>query len=138
MPDTRRKLLVVEHDAELLDLLATPLLARGFEVASAPSWSSALSNLRARPLPAAMVVDVSAAGFDTSPLALALRDEPALAAVPIVVIATSPALHRELPPHTVAVLIGRPVRGRLLVEVVQRLFRDREHSTTVQRDRQTG
>ncbi len=124
------KLVIVEHDPELLEALATPLNARGYQVVGAHSWSDALTVLRLPELPAALVVDVSSAGFDASPLAAALVKDDRLRALPLVVLANCCEIQRQPPPSTVAVLIGRPVRSRLLVDVVERLARSRRAAGT--------
>ena len=115
-------LLVVEQDRELFDILCAPLRASGHPIEGAHTWADALSCLRAGPVPRAIVIDVSAPGFERSPLAAALATDTALREVPVIALSSAVELRRELPPSTVAVLIGRPVRGRLLAEVLDRVL----------------
>src|SRR6266542_2198518 len=82
-PETR--VLVVDADARSLEMLAVALLDSGFAVRTAASAAEALAEARKRP-PALILSDVAIPGMDGFQLCAALRGDPDLGSVPVVLL----------------------------------------------------
>jgi CheY-like chemotaxis protein len=82
-PETR--VLVVDADARSLEMLAVALLDSGFTVRTAASAAEALAEARKRP-PALVLSDVAIPGMDGFQLCAALRGDPELGGVPVVLL----------------------------------------------------
>ena len=91
-PDERfgagRRLVVVDDDPLQLKLAQFRLSRLGFEVESAPDGVAALELIRQR-LPDAVVSDVMMPNLDGFGLAMAVRQDPALAQLPLLLVTSS-------------------------------------------------
>src|SRR3954470_19520775 len=83
VPETR--VLVVDADVSSLEMLAVALLDSGFAVRTAASAAEALDEARRRP-PALVLSDVAIPGMDGFQLCAALRGDPDLGGVPVVLL----------------------------------------------------
>ncbi|MBA2450349.1 MAG: response regulator [Chloroflexi bacterium] len=79
------RVLVVDDDPMSLEVLAVALLEYGFSVRTAASATEALAEARRLP-PALVLVDVLMPGIDGFQLCAALKDDPQLSAVPVVLL----------------------------------------------------
>src|SRR6266542_1600825 len=86
-PETR--VLVVDADARSLEMLAVALLDSGFAVRTAASAAEALAEARKRP-PALILSDVAIPGMDGFQLCAALRGDPDLGSVRVVLLSGGP------------------------------------------------
>jgi PAS domain S-box-containing protein len=83
-----RRIVVADDDPIQLKLATFRLTRLGFEVESVPDGASALAAIRRR-LPDAVVSDVMMPELDGFGLAMALRQDPKLRAVPLVLVTSS-------------------------------------------------
>jgi CheY-like chemotaxis protein len=77
-----KRILLIEDDAALADMLDRRLVLHGYTVDAAPSAEDAIARARAS-LPDAILVDYSLPGMNGWDLVKLLRAEPPFAAVPI-------------------------------------------------------
>jgi two-component system NtrC family sensor kinase len=124
-PGTR--VLVVDADARSLEMLAVALLDSGFAVRTAASAAEALDEARRRP-PALVLSDVAIPGMDGFQLCAALRGDPELGSVPVVLLSGgqpgSPAdrgLRERGATAGASDYLTKPIDLPRLVQVVQRL-----------------
>ncbi len=82
------RVLVVDDDPTNLEILAMTLLDSGFSVRTAASASEALDEARRLP-PALILADVMMPGMDGYELCAALKQDPQLASVPVVLISAA-------------------------------------------------
>ncbi|MDP8923528.1 MAG: response regulator [Chloroflexota bacterium] len=92
--DKGRRVLVVDADSRSLELIAVALIDSGFTVRTAVSAAEAVSEARRLP-PALVLSDAEMPGTDGFELSAALRREPALDAIPIVLLTNRPAGPRD-------------------------------------------
>lgn len=79
-------ILIVEDDADLRDSLAALLTAEGYPVATAANGQEALQRLRTAPLPGLILLDLMLPAMSGWQLRRRLREDPALAQIPVVVL----------------------------------------------------
>jgi CheY-like chemotaxis protein len=84
----RARVLIVDDDPANLEILAVTLLDSGFNVRTAVSASEALTEARRLP-PSLVLADVMMPGMDGYELCAALKQDPQLAAVPVVLISAT-------------------------------------------------
>ena len=86
--DARRTVLIVEHDAELRELLMLAVNHLGYRPLAAADGREALQLLQATPADL-VLADVSLPNMDGLALALALRGTPRTARMPIVLLSAT-------------------------------------------------
>ncbi|WP_041840718.1 response regulator [Actinoplanes friuliensis] len=112
------RLLVVDDERDILDLLARRLREDGHEVLSADSADTALALVRAHGLPDAVVLDVDLPGLDGFQLLSLLRqDGPGLRAVFITALWIEDVLGRI--EEFAARYVAKPFTGAGLKAVVR-------------------
>jgi DNA-binding response OmpR family regulator len=80
-----RHVLVVEDDRDISDLIAHALRKAGYAVETLANGSAVMAHVRAN-APDAIVLDVMLPGMDGMLVCQALRNEPATAAIPIIML----------------------------------------------------
>ena len=115
-------LLLVEPSPDLQRSLVALLEGRAYRVAIAADGAAAVEHLADPRRPTVIVLDVSEPIVEGQRLVAALA-EPPLRDVPVVVLSSVAGAHRQLPEHTVAVLIGRPLRGDVLLDIIDKVCR---------------
>lgn len=85
-----RRILLVEDDPTLLEVLATVLDLEEFRVATAPGGAAALAEATAHP-PDAVVCDVGMPDIDGVEVCHRLKADPTTAAVPVILLTATPA-----------------------------------------------
>jgi two-component system phosphate regulon response regulator PhoB len=80
------RILIVEDEADIAELLAYKLGQEGFEVEVCPRGDSALERTRQDPSPDLVLLDLMLPGLDGLELCRHLRREPATAAIPIIML----------------------------------------------------
>lgn len=114
-PDTR--VLIVEDDPDIRLLFSTTMAAHGFEVSTASNGEEALAALASDPLPAAIVADLHMPVMDGWELLTALRANPRVSSIPVVVLTAADDPSREAPrPGTI---LTKPVSTEALIEAIQ-------------------
>lgn len=114
-PDTR--VLIVEDDPDIRLLFSTTLSLHGFEVCTASNGDEALAALEAGPLPAVIVADLHMPVMDGWELLTALRANPNVSSIPVIVLTAADDPGREAPrPDTIMI---KPVSTETLVEAIE-------------------
>jgi len=112
----RRRLLVVEDDADVREVLVDALRAEGYEVAAAKNGREALSLLAAGPIPDAIVLDLLMPVMNGWEFREAQLRDTALARIPVIVVsASSPG------PIGTSVHLVKPFELATLLAAVERV-----------------
>lgn len=121
MTTLARQVLVVDDDPDVRDLVAEILRREGLAVSCASDGIEALDLLRrARILPSVILLDLSMAKMGGRELRLALRADPALAAIPVVVLT---AEERAWELVEAEMFLTKPCRGDVVLDAVLRFCR---------------
>lgn len=88
----RPHVLIVEDDVELRASIADLLKADGYEIDLATNGAEAISHLETAMRPCAVVVDLLMPGIVGQELLEYLRDDVALASIPVAIFSASPHL----------------------------------------------
>jgi CheY-like chemotaxis protein len=116
-------ILVVDDDQALLENVAECLADEGYEVSVARDASAALARLAVSPRPALVIADHYMPGMNGVELLAAIRRDPALASVRLVLVSGLPP-HRGH--HGAHAVLGKPFGVDQLVATVRsQLARDR-------------
>jgi signal transduction histidine kinase len=122
-PDLRsatRELVVIEDDTDTREALERLFVARDYRVRSYADGRAALDGLRAGPTPSLIVLDLMLPELDGWELRVALKDDPRLAPVPVVVISA------DITAKAAAVdsdaYLPKPFEFDHLLDVIQRLL----------------
>jgi CheY-like chemotaxis protein len=114
--------LVVDDDPDARDGLRDLLVDAGFDVATASDGAAALAILRAAPaLPRVILLDLEMPRMDGWAFCASRRQEPALAAIPVVLISGHAGPTRAAPYAGVVAVLAKPVDPDTLLAVVARL-----------------
>ena len=119
----RPRVLIVDDDPMNLEMLAVALLDSGFAVRTADSGAEALAEARRLP-PALVLADVMMPGMDGFQLCAALKQDPQLGAVPVVLLsaaAGNSADQQRVADVGAADYLAKPVDLSGLVRVLRRL-----------------
>jgi CheY-like chemotaxis protein len=111
------EILLVDDDPDLADNLAEVLRGEGFDVVVAASGAAALAHLRGGLRPGAIVLDLLMADGDGWEFRRQQGEDPALAAIPVIVISAVVEFSRPIAP----MMLGKPVNVPLLVKELRRL-----------------
>ena len=116
-----REILVVEDDSDLRESLSQALRDHGFTVSSASNGQQALDLLRAGTRPSLILLDLMMPVLNGWELRDALRQDPALSAIPQLVIS---AYMDEAEQHVLALppddCIRKPFHIRILLDAIER------------------
>ena len=121
--DREKRVLVVDADPRSLEHMAVALIDSGFSVRTAASAAEALDEARRRP-PTRVLSDVEMPGTDGFELCAALRREPLLGDVPIVLLTNRPTGPQDRERGAVvgiADYLPKPVNLPGLVHLLHRL-----------------
>lgn len=88
----RPRVLIVEDDAELRASMAELLKSDGYEIDLATNGAEAINHLETSVRPCAVVVDLLMPGVVGQELLEYLRDDVALASIPVAIFSASPHL----------------------------------------------
>lgn len=115
-------ILVVEDNPDLRETLAELLEDEGYSVATAVDGVEALDYLHQRPLPGAIILDLMLPRLTGWELGQLLRENPSLAAIPVVIV--SAAL--DVPPGVshlgAAACFNKPFSAEELLKTVAQLM----------------
>jgi CheY-like chemotaxis protein len=100
-------ILIVEDDADTRTGLHLALEDRGYEVLSTADGNEALERLRTGPKPGVILLDLYMPGMHGFAFYYRLRDDPALASIPVIVVTA--AAPRERTGLDVAAIIRKPI-----------------------------
>jgi DNA-binding response OmpR family regulator len=122
----RKKILVVDDNAELVELLRLHLKAAGFAIATATNGIEALKKARSVS-PDLVLLDLGLPELDGLAVYETLRNTPATAAVPILIVTGLPdglARYAGLDAHHCE-FVSKPVNPRHLISRIKDLLRPR-------------
>ncbi|MFV9507078.1 MAG: hybrid sensor histidine kinase/response regulator [Oscillochloridaceae bacterium umkhey_bin13] len=125
-PRRRAHLLVVDDSFTTRELIRSILQSAGYEVTAAVDGADALNRLRAEAIDL-VVSDVEMPRLDGFQLAASLRDDPALNAIPVILITSlSSEEHRQrgLDAGAQAYIVKSQFNQQSLLDVVRRLLRE--------------
>jgi len=117
------RVLVIDADAQSLEMLAVALLDSGFAVRTAASAVEALAEARKRP-PSLILSDVAMPEMDGFQLCAAFREEPGLGNVPVVLLAgghNDPRLRERGATAGASDYLTKPIDLPRLVQVIRGL-----------------
>jgi CheY-like chemotaxis protein len=117
--------LVVEDDQDLREIISLTLEARGHTVATASDGAEALSWLRAQDaMPCLVLLDLMMPGMNGFELSATMHADPALTAIPVVVLTGAPLLARQRRDELHGDVLPKPIELATLVSTVRRFCRD--------------
>ena len=114
--------LVVEDDPDIREVLAQLLAPEGYLVATAEHGEDALAWLRQNPTPCAILLDLMMPVMDGLTFLRAMRAEPALAGIPVVVLSAAGPDLMARTAHDVIACLPKSVEAD---QVLQQLSRAR-------------
>jgi CheY-like chemotaxis protein len=114
-------LLVVEDDHDVREALTQLLRDAGYDVAWAVDGEEALRALRRGLQPAAILLDLMMPVMDGFEFRANQRSDPALAAIPVILMTADRAVAPEVRALDVAALLAKPARVDDLLDVVARV-----------------
>ncbi len=113
-------LLLVDDDLALRETVAEVLRDEGYEVAEAEHGLAALNLLQAGLRPAVILLDLMMPVMDGSTFCRAVRSDPALAALPVVVISANARAHEQGTACGANETLPKPFDIEALLKVVAR------------------
>lgn len=113
-----RHILVVEDDVDVRETLEDILESEGYTVTTAANGQEALERLSGAALPCVVLLDLMMPVMNGREFLAALRRDPVLANLPVVVATAWPIEAEEAPGHQE--LLAKPYDLRNLLEVVRR------------------
>jgi CheY-like chemotaxis protein len=111
--------LVVDDDADIRETVAEILRDEGYEVETAANGAEALAVLRGMQ-PALILLDLAMPVMSGEELRAEMLREPALAAIPTVVMTAADRIREKTAGMNVAAALAKPVRMKELIETVAR------------------
>lgn len=114
--DQRLRILVVEDDADIRDVLAYTLEREGFEVLGASDGERALEVMRATP-PDLVLLDLLMPGLDGRGVARVMMGDRALSRIPVV---TMSASTEEAAPSLARAHVQKPFTIAAIVDAIRR------------------
>ncbi len=128
MASVTHRILVVEDDSNLRHLLQTVLAGADFEVESAEHGGQALMLLKNQSF-AAVVLDLVLPWVNGIEVLSGMRADPALAAIPVVVITGTPMKEHELRSYRPLTVLHKPFMVDAVIEKIRRVLNPVESST---------
>jgi len=118
-------ILIVDDDLEIRDAMAKILAGIGYRTTTAANGGEALAHLRsvADDPPGLVIVDLQMPVMSGRELCAALRADPRLASIPVVLLSAAPDLEEEASLLGTAGCIKKPVDADALVEVIEATYR---------------
>jgi CheY-like chemotaxis protein len=114
-----KAILLVDDEPSIIEALAEILTWEGFTVRSAADGRSALEALAAEPLPDLVLMDVMMPVMGGVDAAAAMRRDPRLRAIPVLLMTAGP-----LPPNVDgAMTLRKPFQVRALLDLIARALR---------------
>ena len=120
------RILIIEDDEAIREMLVRRLVLRGFTVETAADGETALAMIHASP-PDAVLLDHGLPGISGWEVARALRAEPAFAALPIIALTAhaSPPSRRDALDAGCTAFMTKPVDMNALEKVLRSLLAPR-------------
>ncbi len=117
------KVLLVEDDAGTRSVMKTILRFSGFEVETAADGREAFDRLRAAPKPKVILLDLTMPRMDGRQFREAQQRDPALAAIPVVLISANDDLHEQAKSLGADAYLQKPVVFSEVLSLLKRYER---------------
>ncbi len=117
---TRPRVLVVDDDTDLREAIVDVLEDEGYAVDCAADGLEGLEHLRARELPCLILLDWMMPRCDGPQFRAAQREDPALAAIPVVILTADMRLADKIEQLDAQDYLRKPVELARLLAVVRR------------------
>jgi CheY-like chemotaxis protein len=114
-----RWILIVDDDDDIREALSAVLAMNGYETVGAGDGLAGLEQIRARGRPALVLLDLRMPRLNGYDFARALREDPALASIPIVVLSGDLAAIDQAQPLGVQGCLRKPIELRHLLDAVR-------------------
>ncbi len=114
---------VVEDQSELRESICEELSRMGFETVGAPQGNRALALLRKGSAPALILLDLLMPEKDGWEVVAAVKSDPLLKNVPVVLMSAVPPRSTTLQAQGVAAVLGKPFTMDELLFVISRLVK---------------
>lgn len=112
------RILVVDDDNDLREILSVVLAAEGYEVRAAVDGVAALAELRRDGRPSLILLDMMMPRLDGEAFMRALRTDPGLADIPVVILTAHPGARKKATALGAVGCLVKPVElGELLATV---------------------
>jgi CheY-like chemotaxis protein len=119
LPD--RRVLVVDDDPQARSALSALLRAAGFDADTAADGREAFRYLYNHPAPCLVLLDLRMAGMDGWTFCDALRVDPHLAGIPVVICSGVADLERQASGLNAQAVYAKPVDPGALIDTIRRL-----------------
>ena len=114
--------MVVDDDADLRESIAAVLSAAGHTYAMADDGAAALARLRAQgPRPCLVLLDLMMPRMSGFELRTVMKEDPALASIPVVVVTGAGALAQRRAAELDVEILTKPIEVQTLLQVVDRI-----------------
>ncbi|HTS01101.1 MAG TPA: response regulator [Thermoanaerobaculia bacterium] len=113
---SRKRILVVDDEADFLSSLAEILEEEGYAVEKAVNGREALARLSGAPLPSVVILDLMMPVLGGGEVYAAMRADPRLVSIPVIVSTSDPA---QAPAG--ATFLRKPIDLGRMLETVRRL-----------------
>ena len=120
---TKPVIYVVEDQSELRESICEELTRMGFETVGAPQGNRALALLRKGSPPALILLDLLMPEKDGWEVVAAVKSDPLLKNVPVVLMSAVPPRSTTLQAQGVAAVLGKPFTMDELLFVISRLVK---------------
>jgi CheY-like chemotaxis protein len=114
-----RRVLVVDDDPDLREMMAQLLALEGFDASTAANGRDALDRLDAGPIPQVILLDLMMPVMDGQAFRAEQRADPALASIPVVVVSAYRDVERYAD-ELAAECLAKPVRLDTLLATARR------------------
>jgi CheY-like chemotaxis protein len=111
---------VVDDDEDIRVVLGTILGAQGYEVATAADGIEALEQIRRTPPPSLILLDMMMPRLDGSGVVRALRPDPLLSHIPVVMISGDHAIGQKAAQLGISSWLVKPIELEQLMSAVLR------------------
>jgi CheY-like chemotaxis protein len=119
------RILVIDDDSDIREILSVVLASEGYEVASAVDGVAALAELQRNGRPSLILLDMMMPRLlDGEGFMKALRSEPGMADIPVVVLTAHPGARTKADELGAAGCLLKPVELAELLATVDRARRD--------------
>lgn len=121
---SKGEVLIVEDDRDLRNVLSQVLAEEGYEVGGAEHGLHALKQLRSGRRPSLILLDLTMPVMNGWQFRAEQRQDPSIAAIPVVVISAGANLAEQVVPLGIQEYLRKPIQLGQLLATVERYCRD--------------
>ena len=115
------KILVIDDDNDVADLLKALLQAEGFQVTSARNGLEALEDLKHDPLPSVILLDLTMPVMDGWEFRFEQQSDARFANIPTIVLSADSSVHRKAAAIAAEGYIRKPIEIDLLLASIRKI-----------------